>query len=83
MEIYTYCDTYHVLLQVGFAGKAETTSGAVKVPLSLVMNCSSVVLQSGFVTEWSTTNVTVKHVSRMGCQHVSGQTSFTCEGRIT
>ena len=44
MEIYTYCDTYHVLLQVGFAGKAETTSSAVKVPLSLVMYCSSVVL---------------------------------------
>ena len=54
-----------------------------EVPLALVVNCPSVVLQGAFVTEGSAANVTVEHVTRVRRQHVSRQAGFACKGGIT
>ncbi len=76
-------DAYRVLLKIGFTGEAEAAAQTVKVSLSLVVHCAPVVLQGGFVAEGGGADVTMKHVTRVGGQHVSGQTGFTCEGRVT
>ena len=54
-----------------------------EVPLALVVNCPSVVLQGAFITEGSAANVTVEHLTRVRRQHVSRQAGFACKGGIT
>ena len=69
-----------MFLQVGFTGEAQSTPGAVEVPLALVVDGSPVVLQGALVAEGGVTNVTVEHVTSVGSQHVPGQTRLAGEG---
>ena len=78
-----YCSTHRVFLQVGFTGEAQSTPGAVEVPLALVVDGSPVVLQGALVAEGGVANVTVEDVSSVGSQDVPGQTRLAGEGRVT
>jgi hypothetical protein len=61
-----FADT-QVFLQIGFACKAKSTSSAMEVSFSLVMNSSPVVFQCAFVAEWCSADVTVENMSCMSC----------------
>ena len=41
------------------------------------------IFQGGFVAEGSIADITMIDMTRVGCQHMPGQTGFPCEGRIT
>ena len=56
-------ETHHVLLQVGLASEAETTSCAVEVSLSLIVDGASVILKGAFVAEGGSADVAVEDVT--------------------